>query len=110
MKNLILSISTATIIILSYSCSTSVQEKNTIHNEHPHNENQIELTKQQQKALNLKLGTFKLKNLSNTININGEIKISPKNIAEITTIIGGNVKKIYTFNGQKVKKDKYLPN
>ncbi len=66
----------------------------------------VVLNEKQQKALDLKLGTFQMRNLTTVVKTNGQLQVSPANKADITAIIGGNVKEIKVFNGDKVKKDK----
>ena len=99
----------ATLILLSLltACNTKTVDKETEHEEH-HEEGRVELTKQQQAALDLKLGTFQMRNLTTVVKINGQLAVAPGNKAEITAIVGGNVKQINVFNGDKVKKGEVL--
>ena len=68
----------------------------------------VVLNTEQRKALNLKLGTFHMRNLTTVVKVNGELAIAPDNRAEITTLIGGNIKSIEVFHGDKVRKGQVL--
>lgn len=66
------------------------------------------LNKKQREALELELGTFQMRNLTTLVKTNGELEVPPSSIADITAIIGGNVKEIKVFHGDKVKKGQVL--
>ncbi len=68
----------------------------------------VVLTKSQREALNLKLGTFQMRNLTTVIKSNGQLKVPPASSAEVTAIIGGKVKEIKVFHGDKVRKGQPL--
>ncbi len=66
------------------------------------------LTSRQRHALNIKLGKINMRNMSATIHTNGILKVSPTDKAEITSFMGGNVKSIKVFQGNKVRKGQVL--
>lgn len=68
----------------------------------------VTLNNNQREALNLKLGVFQMRNLTTTVKSNGQLKVPPSSSAEVTAIIGGNVKLINVFHGDKVKKGELL--
>jgi len=92
------------------SCSSN--NANTETEEHEHNEEGEEgvvvLNKSQQKFLNLKIGAFDMRNLTTVVKINGQLEVAPKDRAGVTAIVGGNVKDIKVFQGDKVKKGQVL--
>ncbi|MFA6677448.1 MAG: efflux RND transporter periplasmic adaptor subunit [Bacteroidales bacterium] len=96
-------------IVTFISCNTNNQkiEKVKAHEEHS-SENTVTLTKGQQEALNLKLGAFSMRNLTTVIKTNGTLEVPPSYSANITSIIGGNVKEIKVFDGDWVKKGQLL--
>lgn len=99
------------ILGMLFSCNNGSQQ--TEHDEHEgHEENGLEgvvmLTEQQMEALNLQLGTFKKRNLTTVVKINGQLEVSPSASAEVTAVIGGNVKEIKVFHGDKVNKGQAL--
>jgi cobalt-zinc-cadmium efflux system membrane fusion protein len=99
------------IIVVTFftSCNTKNVEKDNEHHHHEHGENGvINLNNKQQEALNLKIGDFKMRNLTTVVKINGQLEVSPKSRAEVTTLIGGTVKEINVFFGDKVKKGQVL--
>ncbi len=66
------------------------------------------LTYQQRLALNIELGKISMRNMSAIIHTNGILKVSPTDKAEITSFMGGNVKSIKVFQGNKVRKGQVL--
>ena len=66
------------------------------------------LNEKQREALELEVGTFQMRNLTTLVKTNGELEVPPSSIADITAIIGGNVKEIKVFHGDKVKKGQVL--
>ena len=91
------------------SCSSKQNEgvESEVHEEHD-NEGVVTLNEKQQEALNLKLGNFQMRNLTTVVKTNGQLEVPPSGIAEITAIIGGNVKEIKVFQGDKVYKGQVL--
>ena len=66
------------------------------------------LNKNQREALKLKLGSFQMRNLTTVVKSNGQLEVPPANSADITAVIGGNVKEIKVFHGDKVRKGQLL--
>lgn len=77
------------------------------HEEHG-SEGVVVLNKKQQDALNLKMGTFQMRNLTTVVKTNGQLEVPPASSADITAVIGGNVKRINVFHGDKVRKGQLL--
>ena len=95
-------------IITMVSCNNAGRNTETTE-EHEHNkEGVVELSKKQERALNLELGTVQERNLTTVVRINGQLSVSPSNSANISAIIGGNIKEIKVFEGDKVKKGQVL--
>ncbi len=95
-------------IIALVSCNNSSIQKGENEEQHEHEEGVVELSKKQEKALNLELGKVQERNLTTVVKINGELSVSPSSSANITAIVGGNIKKINVFQGDKVKKGQQL--
>ena len=105
MKKYILTI---VIALVFAGCNTEKEESHS-EEEHQHSEEgTIKLNKKQRDALGLKLGSFQMRNLTTVIKTNGQLEVSPDNRADITTLIGGNVKEIKVFHGDKVNKGQVL--
>jgi membrane fusion protein, heavy metal efflux system len=68
----------------------------------------VVLNEKQREALDLKLGVFQMRNLTTVVKTNGQLEVPPSSIANITAIIGGNVKEIKVFHGDKVTKGQQL--
>ncbi len=97
------------IAFISISCS-SEQKVETREDGHKDsgNENVVLLNQRQREALKLILGTFQMRNLTTVVKTNGQLKVPPSSRADVTTVIGGNVKEIKVFHGDKVKKGQLL--
>jgi cobalt-zinc-cadmium efflux system membrane fusion protein len=91
------------------SCNS---EKKDSHEGEEHEEHGVEgavvLNARQREALNLKLGSFQMRNLTTLVKSNGQLEVPPSGSAEVTAIIGGNVKTINVFHGDRVKKGQLL--
>lgn len=68
----------------------------------------IELTEQQMKAVGIETGKIELKNLSSVVRASGELEVPPQNKADVTSLIGGIIKKIFVLEGSYVKKDQVV--
>ncbi|RLD68106.1 MAG: efflux RND transporter periplasmic adaptor subunit [Bacteroidetes bacterium] len=107
MKKIISLILTALLFVACESNNKNVDKEEEHHHEDGGPE-EVRLNKQQRDALNLKLGGFQMRNLTTVVKVNGQLEVSPDNKAEITTLIGGNVKAIKVFHGDKVRKGQVL--
>ena len=68
----------------------------------------VHLSKKQMAVLNLQIDTLPKRNLSSVIKITGELVVPPSDKAEVTPVVGGNIKKIMVFQGDKVRKGQVL--
>lgn len=66
------------------------------------------LNKAQIKAIDLKVDTIAKREMSNILQVTGQTTVYPKDKADISTYIDANVKKIYVYQGDKVKKGQVL--
>ncbi len=96
------------ILLSLLSCKRRTNSNNEEPKEQKTTEKIVYLTQQQQKALKLKIGSFEMRNLTTVVKVNGQLNVAPENKAEITAIIGGNVKAIKVFDGDKVYKGQIL--
>ena len=96
-----------TFIAISCSQSNKVREENSVHNE-TEQEGIVTLNKKQREALKLQVGSFHFRNLTTVVKINGQLEVAPASSADITAVIGGNVKEIKVFHGDKVKQGQIL--
>jgi cobalt-zinc-cadmium efflux system membrane fusion protein len=99
-------------LIIVTACGTKRENHNTEHaeeHEHEHKHSDVVyLTDEQQEVLDLQLGGISKRNITTVIKVNGQIKASPSNSADVTAIIGGNVVDIKVYQGDKVKKGQVL--
>ena len=102
-KTLITAVALATLV----SCSSKKVDEHEEHGEEGE-EGVVLLNEKQQEALKLQLGNFQMRNLTTVVKTNGELAVPPASSADITAVIGGNVKSIKVFHGDKVRKGQLL--
>ncbi len=116
MKNILYKI--LTVMMLSFFVSACGNKEN--HNEndgHSHNKEQktevvddhneseeVMLSQQQYDALQMKMDTLALRNMSGYVEANGTLEVPPQNEAAITSVVGANVVSIEVIEGGKVNK------
>lgn len=110
MKKIFLLPSIAAAIFILSSCGSNTQPKQDDHEaqEKEAAEGLVFLGKQQREAINLQLGPIENRNLTSVIKTNGQLEVSPENKADITSYIGGNIKEIKVFHGDRVAKGQVL--
>ncbi|MDX1349912.1 MAG: efflux RND transporter periplasmic adaptor subunit [Putridiphycobacter sp.] len=69
---------------------------------------EIHLSAQQFMSLNIKVDSLPMRNMNSFVTANGELEVPPQNEAEVTAVIGANVKSIKVIEGEKVKKGQVL--
>lgn len=75
--------------------------------EEGHSEGEVEevlLTEKQFNALQMKVDTLQMRNMSGYVEANGQLEVPPQNEATITTVVGANVVSIEVIEGDKVNK------
>ncbi len=95
------------LFLISCNSSTPATSEDKEH-ENEGETNEVSLNAKQQKAIGLKTGTFQMRNLTSVIKTNGQLEVAPGDKAEVTAMMGGNVKSINVFVGDKVKKGQIL--
>ncbi|TPN87307.1 efflux RND transporter periplasmic adaptor subunit [Aquimarina algicola] len=94
------------------SCGDSKSEsaennKGNSETEEAHTEGEAEevmLTAKQFDALQMKIDTLQMRNMSGYVEANGQLEVPPQNEATITTVVGANVVSIEVIEGDKVNK------
>ncbi|MCB9197587.1 MAG: efflux RND transporter periplasmic adaptor subunit [Flavobacteriales bacterium] len=99
--------------LLLVSCANNESEGHDEHDHgHGHSEeehgDEIHFSEDQFNALGIKVDTLPKRNLGTYVEANGELKVSPQNQAEVTAVIGANVKSIEVTEGEMVKKGQVL--
>jgi len=77
------------------------------HDEHSE-EGVVTLSEKQLDALQLTVGPVQMRNLTTVVKVNGQLEVAPAKKADVTAIVGGNVKEIKVFTGDKIKKGQVL--
>ena len=90
------------------SCNSESANNHAEEQEEHGTEGVVILNEQQRAALDLQLGTFQMRNLTTVVKTNGQLEVPPSASAEVTAVIGGNVREISVFQGDRVKKGQAL--
>jgi cobalt-zinc-cadmium efflux system membrane fusion protein len=101
------------IIVLTTNCSNKQLqlESDGIDQNEEHEEGEdeaVHLSMAQFNAINIKVDTLTLRNVSNVVNANGQLEVPPQNEASVTAIIGANISSILVIEGEEVKKGQTL--
>jgi len=107
MKSKIIMVFVVAATLMSCNTKNKTANESEEHEEHG-NENIVVLNENQREALNLKLGTFQMRNLTTVVKSNGQLEVPPASSADVTAVIGGNVKEIKVFHGDRIHKGQLL--
>ncbi len=111
MKNIVSKFALAILFISIVSCGESSSEEKTEVKAEQHseeNENHIELTNEQLKNTNIKIGKAEMRSLGSEISVNGNIDVPPQGNISINIPYGGYLKYTEMLPGSKVKKGQLL--
>ena len=85
------------------------------HNGHRHGDGhhggeaeEVMLTQEQFDALQMKIDTLQLRNMSGYIEANGQLETAPENEALVTAIVAANIAEVKAVEGEKVQKGDVL--
>lgn len=90
------------------SCGNSTNKETKKEESHEDEEDIVELTQEQSKAIDLKIGDLKQMNLSSFIVTNGSIDVPPQEKIDVSAVIGANIADIKVLEGQVVRKGEVL--
>ena len=93
----------AVISIFLASCTKGKQEEVKENKVEEQGNETIELTQEQIKTVGITLGKVENRPLNNVVRANGELQLNPQDMADITSLVGGVVRKVYVTEGQQVK-------
>lgn len=102
MKTIYMTIMAGALVILASCSGNKNAENQTKETEEQHTE-EVELTQTQLNTVGITLGKVEKKELGSVIRANGELKLNPQDKADVTSLIGGIVRKINVIEGQQVK-------
>lgn len=103
-KNILMILGALTLL----SCNTKSNNDHASEQEEHEDEGVVILNELQRAALDLQLGAFQMRNLTTVVKTNGQLEVPPSASAEVTAIIGGNVREIMVFHGDRVRKGQVL--
>lgn len=102
MKTIYITIMASALVILA-SCSGNKNAGNQTKETEERRTEEVELTQEQLNTVGITLGKVEKKELGSVIRTNGELKLNPQDKADVTSLIGGIVRKIRVIEGQQVK-------
>ena len=95
------------IALIVSSCGSKFEEASKDEH-HEEEESVVELSPEQVKTINLKLGKLEMKDLSGAIKVNGMLDVPPQNLVSISAPLGGFVKSTELLQGMKVAKGQVI--
>jgi len=95
------------VALIVSSCGSKSEEVNK-EEHHEEEESIVELSPEQVKTINLKLGKIEMKDLSGAIKVNGMLDVPPQNLVSISAPLGGFVKSTELLQGMKVTKGQVI--
>lgn len=103
MKPIYVTVMACALMVLA-SCSNSNSRSSSPENEavEQHSE-EVELTSGQMKTVGITVGTVDKKVLGSVVRANGELRLNPQDMADVTSLMGGIVRKIGVVEGQAVR-------
>ncbi len=102
MKTIYITIMASALVILA-SCSGNKNAGNQTKETEERRTEEVEQTQEQLNTVGITLGKVEKKELGSVIRTNGELKLNPQDKADVTSLIGGIVRKIRVIEGQQVK-------
>ena len=116
--NIKLIIGIITIAALMSACSSSSPKEKEEHGEHEEEghggheeegeEGIVSLTEQQMDAIGLKMVQIEKRTLNIAVSASGSLEMAPQDKADVSPVIGGIVKSVNVFEGDKVRKGQVL--
>lgn len=93
-------------LLLATSCGNKQKESDNHSEAHEHGEHNEELvlTDAQMEAVDIQLGKIEKRELNSIVRANGTLRLDPQNKADVTSLTGGIVNRIYVREGQNVHK------
>lgn len=93
-----------TFVGFSYLSQSKAETANAEEHEEEMDFQNIPLSEKQVKAVDLKMGVVKNKELDATLQVNGSLVLRAQNLGDVASLMGGVVKSILVKEGQVVKK------
>lgn len=95
--------------LMIVACNSSSQKEADVHEEEgPTEAKTVSLSEQQMDAIGLKLVQIKDQTMNIAVQSSGKLELAPQDRADISPVIGGIVKKLNVFEGDRVRKGHVL--
>src|SRR5699024_1771836 len=110
--NMKLYLTLVTCIVFFTACGSkstqNTQEAETTHSEEEQPEGTVTLTAKQREAISLELGPLQKRQMSSTINVNGELALAPQYEADIGPVMSGLIAEIKVEPGDEISQGEAL--
>ncbi len=90
------------------STETTKEDTTSVNKEEAKEHEGLALTQQQMNAVGITIGSIQQKNLNAVVKASGQLAVPPQNMADVTVLMGGIIKKIFVLEGENVKKGQAL--
>jgi membrane fusion protein, heavy metal efflux system len=95
-------------VILASSCTKSTDLKSPEQQSASLSADEVVLTSEQVKSMNIVVGKIEMRSLSKAVKVNGVLDVPPQNMVTISAPFGGFVKHTELLQGMKVKKGQVI--
>ncbi len=102
MKKINIAIMACALVIMA-ACSERKNAEVTATDAEEHHTEEVQLTQAQMNTVGITLGHVEKKKLGSAIRANGELRLNPQDKADVTSLVGGIVRKISVVEGQQVR-------
>lgn len=96
------------VFFIMSGCNSTGGKNEVKEEQHADKENEVQLTAEQVKGINLETGSISYRNLKSTLKVNGKLELPPQNFAQVSVLMGGIIKEIPVREGQLVSKGQVL--
>ncbi len=103
MKTIYITLISLSLVFFASCGQNKNAEKEAAEETHHESESvEVELTEEQIKAVDIQLGKIEQKDLNSVVRANGEMDLDPQKKAEVSSLLGGIIKKILVIEGRSV--------
>lgn len=103
MKRIYIAFMSLSLMVFASCGQNKNAEKEASEEAHHESESvEVELTEAQMKAVDIQLGKIEQRDLNNVVRANGEMDLDPQKKAEVSSLLGGIIKKILVIEGRNV--------
>lgn len=103
MKSIYITVAACALALMTACSGNKNSANNTSEAEEEHHTEEVELSQTQMKTVGIAIGNVEQKELGSVIRANGQLRLNPQDMADVTSLIGGIVRKVMVVEGQAVR-------